>query len=978
MTTKTAHRCPDAVRSLIERFGDRVSEYKDPKYNETLVRRDFIDPLFKALGWDIDNSKGLSSFEREVIHEYGLHTEQGVKTPDYGFRAYPHLKFFVEAKKPSVNLRTDHRPAYQLRRYAWNAKLPLSIVTDFEEFAVYDTRFEPSENDSPSKAQVSYIKYHEYESRWDDIAGVFSRDAVLAGSFDQFAQDKKRRGTLEVDDAFLSTIQEWRKKFAKDINFYNELSVDELNDTVQRLIDRIIFLRICEARGTEEEGRLKDAATARDIYPELLKLFRAADSRYNSGLFHFERERGRESEPDQIAPELIVSNVALKPIIKELYYPAPYDFRVFPPDVLGQVYERFLGDVISVSWNSKKVTVEPKPERRKGEGVYYTPTYIVRYIVEQTIGKLTAGQQPHETAGRSASTFKPLKNKRPLCVLDPACGSGSFLLGAYEYLLAHYLKQYSLDPERWRKGASPKLRKVGENDYRLTINERKRILLDHIYGVDIDRQAVEVTKLSLLLCCLEGEDQDTINSTLFTKTERALPDLSDNIKCGNSLIGTDIIGTRHWPALSPEEQRATNPFDISSEFATRSGQPVLGWDALIGNPPYVLLQDDYRIQPHLDYYREKYEAAGYKLDTYHLFMERAVQLTAEGGLWGFITPSNFLTNNHLSQLREVLLSGGDLSILNMKSKVFADASVDTAVTIQRRASERAASADLHLSEGELRLAQLSIQEVGTTSAERIREDKHTLFTGFGSERDAELLRRIESDCRELDEFASVNFGKQLRNRKQYTTDVITVADIDSIPDTHEPCYNGRDVEWYHLNWNGLACLTDRAAKRGGCWDDDKHLAENKLLTRQIGRHPVFAIDENGYSCLNTIFMVNVEDETDPYALMAVLNSKVMRYIWGYKYFDQRGTFPKIKGTYLKHLPIPFALAEHDELAKLAENLVTLNQALATAQLGAEKQRLRREAKAVDRQIDKLVYDLYGLSKDEIALIEAAVADEKTK
>ena len=273
------------------------------------------------------------------------------------------------------------------------------------------------------------------------------------------------------------------------------------------------------------------------IYERLCQLFRQADSRYNSGLFHFSKEKGQSSSPDDLTLRLKIDDKVLKEIISGLYYPSPYVFKEIPADILGQVYERFLGKVIRLT-AGHQAKVEEKPEVRKAGGVYYTPTYIVDYIVKNTVGKLLGRRKtPKEAAG--------------LKILDPACGSGSFLLGAYQYLLDWHTKWYSEhDPETWAKAKTPAIYQAQGGGWRLTTAEKKRILLNNIHGVDIDPQAVEVTKLSLSLKVLEGESQESIGAQLGLFKERALPDLGSNIKCGNSLIGPDYYEGRQLSMIS--------------------------------------------------------------------------------------------------------------------------------------------------------------------------------------------------------------------------------------------------------------------------------------------------------------------------------------------------------------------------------------------------------------------------------------------
>src|SRR2546429_2343 len=381
---------PKEILDLVERFERQLDAYKFGQYNETQLRREFLDPFFKALGWDIDNEQGYAEAYKDVIHEDAIKVGEATKAPDYCFRIGGARKFFLEAKKPAIDIKHDVSPAFQLRRYAWTTKLPLSILTDFEEFAVYDCRVKPDQNDNAAVARILYVPYTEYAARWDEIAGVFSRDAVHKGSCEKYAKSNKaKRGTADVDDEFLKTIESWRADLARNLALRNpKLTQRELNFAVQRIIDRIIFLRICEGRGIEDYGRLQALTNGDRIYPRLAQQFEQADDRYNSGLFHFKREKDRHEAPDELTLNLDLDDKLLRDIFKSLYYPeSPYVFSALPADILGQVYEQFLGKIIRLTAGHHAV-IEGKPEVKKAGGVYYTPTYIVDYIVQNTVGKL--------------------------------------------------------------------------------------------------------------------------------------------------------------------------------------------------------------------------------------------------------------------------------------------------------------------------------------------------------------------------------------------------------------------------------------------------------------------------------------------------------------------------------------------------------------------------------------------------------------
>ena len=391
---------PARVRQLVETFSRNIEAYKRGAYNETQVRREFIDPFFEALGWDVTNQNGYAEAYKDVIHEDAIKVGGVTKAPDYCFRIGGARKFFLEAKKPSVNIAEDLHPAFQLRRYGWSAKLPLSILTDFEELAVYDCRIKPVKTDKVSHSRILYLTYTDYVDRWEEISGIFSREAVLKGSFDKYIESAKiKKGTTGVDAAFLQEIERWRDMLARNIALRNPaLSQRQLNFAVQQTIDRVVFLRICEDRGMEPYGALMALRNGENVYRRLFILFTKADAKYNSGLFHFKKEPGREN-CDALTPSLQVDDKPLKDIFKNLYYPeSPYEFSVLPADILGQVYEKFLGKVIRLT-AGHQAKIEEKPEVRKAGGVYYTPAYIVDYIVKNTVGRLVEDKKPGPRGG---------------------------------------------------------------------------------------------------------------------------------------------------------------------------------------------------------------------------------------------------------------------------------------------------------------------------------------------------------------------------------------------------------------------------------------------------------------------------------------------------------------------------------------------------------------------------------------------------
>ncbi|MCK4908082.1 MAG: N-6 DNA methylase, partial [Spirochaetes bacterium] len=549
-----------SLRGMIDLFRSNIKEYKSNAYDEANTRVDFIDKFFELLGWDVRNDQKFSEQYREVVREDKVQIEGKQKAPDYSFRIGGVRKFFVEAKKPAVNIKEGTEPAFQTRRYAYTAKLPLSILTDFEEYAVYDTRIKPNIADKASTARIFYCTYEELlkpcsvsegQTNFEFLYNTFGKNAILKGSFDTYVEENKRKkGTSEVDKEFLKLIEGWRNDLARNIAIRNkDIDLYNLNYAVQKIIDRLIFLRITEDRKMEEYGLLQKISKGNDVYKGLVDVFIKADNKYNSGLFHQEDWLNRLDIDDKV----------FSGIIKNLYYPhCPYEFSVMPIEILGHVYEQFLGKTIRLT-ASHQAKVEEKPEVRKAGGIYYTPQYIVEYIVKNTVGEKLKKQKPENVAGDQGTNS--------LSILDPACGSGSFLVGAYDYLLKWHLEYYTKSETRIKQAMKDgHIYQIDETTYQLSTEEKKKILTNNIYGVDLDSQAVEVTKLSLLLKLLEDENVES-EGQLFKATDvLKLPDLSGNIKCGNSLIGSDFYAEKDLSLFGNEEMRKVNVFDWDKEF----------------------------------------------------------------------------------------------------------------------------------------------------------------------------------------------------------------------------------------------------------------------------------------------------------------------------------------------------------------------------------------------------------------------------
>ncbi len=951
---------PAKISELVERFQQNASEYRSTTYNETQAKNDFIDPFFEALGWDIRNKKRSSEAYREVIYEYSVKIGDTHKAPDYCFRIGKDPKFFVEAKKPSVNIAQNTKPAFQLRRYGWSASLPVSILTDFEEFAVYDCRIQPNVKDNPIVARILYFKYTEYIDKWDEIVSLFSREAVLAGSLNQFITSQKvEKGNLTVDAAFLNEIEHWRNILANNIVFYNpEISDRDLNFAVQITINRIIFLRICEDRGTEPYGRLEDLQKGSNVYNHLCQIFREADDRYNSGLFHFKAERDRR-DFDNFTLSLTIGDIPLKNIIKNLYYPSPYEFSVIPIEIIGQVYEQFLGKIITLS--SVGVIVEDKPEVRKAGGVYYTPTYIVDYIVKNTVGKLLAG--------------KTAKQAAKLKILDPSCGSGSFLIGVYQYLLEWYRDYYQ---EYQLKNPNRKV-PIYESmsGWQLTSTEKKKILLDNIFGVDIDSQAVEVSKLSLLLKVLEGESQESVANQLRLFKERALPDLDNNIKCGNSLIASDFYDNIQMGLLSEDEVYRINVFDWDQEFSEtmRSG----GFDAIIGNPPYgaEFIKSSY------SYLKDNYQTYILRGESYLVFIEKAINSLKIGGKLSYIVPDTYLNLGFTEVLRKFLLQNSRIrEIVSLPSNVFSGAVVDTTLLFTEKYSLTNAFYNTDV------LVRVIDKKSSITSIDQVNREfivstkiwnKINSFNIHSDKLELEILLKIETNNKLLSSYAEVFSGikayevgqgippqtEKIRNAKPFTSKT-------KLNNSWQPFYNGRHIGRYELLWKQDNWLDY------GCWlaaqRNPKHFEGEKILIRKIVSHKLVAtyIPDTSY-CNTLVFIAKLKSKSEIkyFYLLGILNSHFVGWYFRKKFqITVDDTFPQIMRRDILQIPIPRSNPKNsDRMVSLVEQIMSLHNKLKAVNSPNEKKIIQKQIEVTDRQIDQLVYLLYELTDAEIVIVE---------
>lgn len=981
---------PKEIADLVQAYEYHRAAYHrgQDRFNEAQLRIQFVDPFFRALGWDVGNTQQSAPRYLEVVVNDPINVHGKTLFLDYSFRYGENRKFIVETKKPSVKIEDDAASALQLRRYAWNEKITLSILTNFEEFAIYDCTVKPLHGDSAGVARRAIFSYKDYPEKWDEIEKIFSKESIRKGSFDDFAKSTKgRRGTVSVDEDLLSEIEKWRDLLAKNIALRNKLTVNELNTVVQRTIDRILFLKICEDRNIEENGTLLELTNNDEIYSHLCDLFRKADEKYNSGLFHFQKEPGWDELPDTLSLILKIDDKILKDIIKDLYPPRSlYLFNVIPPAILGQVYEQFLGKVIRLT-ESGQAKIDFKPEVKKAGGVFYTPEFIVQYIVQQTVGKLVKNKTPREVS--------------KIKILDPACGSGSFLLGAYKYLLDWHIDWYVTNlvpmfkekgsetdpsvkamfpeplPRKKGKGSfieeSFPIYKSGEGDiktqnyagWKLKTSEKKRILLNNIFGVDIDPQAVEVTKLSLLLKVLAEESSENISKQLKISDERALPSLDLNIKCGNSLVATDI----RTPDMLQEDVTRINPFDWDREFSEIMAAG--GYDAVIGNPPWGA--EFSTIDQ--EYIRRLYKvASGRNLDSYAVFIEAGLKKLRKGGLLSYITPDTFLRKDDHYELRSLLLNEYSINEIIETGPVFSKVRDTWALVFllsnqkpQQNSNIFHKNLSRFIVSAEERLERFRLgswDNNSVVSQELWKKRPYCIIGYLASEKDQAIIAKMEANKRlgELEEFFIISRGEE--GSKFLLKEIVDGNFFMVIP---------KDVGRYTIE-QGLKI-------------SDKTLTPNKV--ENFYQHPkiwairiqkmrwkqrlVCTLDTRSNSAGMKTLQVIVSTKDDVQNLkflQGILSSTLMNYYLVNYLADD------MNKSYLEKIPIRIINfsdsadnARHAKVVSLVTQMLELNQKLQTARLDQEQKEFRRQIVAIDADIDKLVYELYGLNATEIAIVE---------
>ena len=1025
------------VRDLVRRFAEQRTYYVSAEYGEAATRDNFLNPLLEALGWDVSDSQGLGAF-REVVVENTVRTasslaglddwdddlsaeelaERNPRTsrPDYVLRLPREAAFPVEAKKPVVDLR-GKAPCYQIKSYAWNLETPIGVVTNFRQLRVFDATRRP-EYRRPAEGILRDLGFEEYEAEWDWLWDTLSRDRVGGGSIRRLSLAVRRRGqagALSVGAAFLAELESWREKLASDLMAHNHgLDRWQLAEATQRILDRVVFLRVCEDRQVEPTVVLRRFARMNDSYRHACQEFRRLDVVYNGILFH-----------EHWSERLELSDEVFQRLVESLYFPAsPYRFDVIGADVLGSIYERFLGKELEIGQDGG-IKLVPKPEARHAGGIYYTPSWVVSFIVERTVAPLLDEKTPLAAAN--------------LRIIDPSCGSGAFLLGAFDYLIRWHERYYTTNPGQ----STDRHYEAPDGTRRLTSDAKADILARNLYGVDIDPQAVEVTQMSLYLKVLEGEDRATLTQHHRLFQTAFLPSLDRNIRCGNSLLGTDDVDAQ--VLFDTDLVRRVNPFDWWDE---RDGFGTVfvergGFDAVIGNPPYTRVQELKRYRPEeTAVYASKYASAGAgSFDIAAPFVERGMSLLrtrSEPGRLGLIVTRQFCEAEYGRPLRELLASGGHVEeIVDFRDgTVFEEASAYTLILIASAARRRA-----------WQLTRVVPPPTGLATAKALAdpllsaERGATLLSGdqwdLTLPAEDDLLDRLDASYRSLGEvtggrvFQGVITGADFVFRltdhgpdpRRPGCRLVSPRESEEPPVSMEdallrPVYAGRtDIRrfataessealllpyWRESRDQKYALMTPSRLRtdfpgayawllanqselrgRAGDWSDLNWYAysrrqnlelfeEEKVLVPYMVEDLCAHYDNGGHWFVNVStggYGIPTSAVDDPAFLTALLSSHLLSWVLARRSRSWRGGWYAARKGNLIRLPI----AEPDETTRanvvhLFERCVEATTRVAVGKTGHDSEMTRRVQSSVIAQFDQAVCDLYDLTDVERAVL----------
>jgi type I restriction-modification system DNA methylase subunit len=820
----------------------------------------------------------------------------------------------------------------------------------------------------------------------------------------------------------------------------------ELFKKSQKLLDRFLFLFFAEDRlllppnsvklVLNDWKDLQDRDVDISLYDRFKKYFGYLNTGFKGKRYDVYAYNGGLFKPDEILDSLKIDNDLLYRHTLKL---SEYDFvSEVDVNILGHIFENSLNELDEIKAQLEGKEIDKSKTKRKKDGVFYTPKYITKYIVDNTVGKLCiekkAGLQINEE-DYSTDRRMQLKTKQALVdklteyrswllqltICDPACGSGAFLNQALDFLIREHKYIDELQAKLF-------------GDALVLSDIENSILENNLFGVDLNEESVEIAKLSLWL--------------RTAQPNRKLNDLNNNIKCGNSLIDDPAVAGdkafnwfeefpqvfKHYRKPKVETGKEESGLDdreyldevYEPSYSYKSGSKGFekyGFDVVIGNPPYAGRSSTFN-NAIKHYVRENYETYEGKFELYQLFIEKCLFITKrKKSFISLITPQTWLSIIQATKLRALVLKNSELNdIVFLGKNVFEDASVDTiifTISIGKKNNViRYLQTDHLLSQNEV------INSISYTSI-----DKNSLIIPLNSNNiTIDLIGKISTNCITLDQIGIWSDGVKIVGKaKDFAFQNIM------IDNTFHPMYIGKDIIKYYDYWGGLYCCRNKKEiERHNASDirlrDEIMFKRNKILIRKTGNEIIATIDKSGKYYEQSLFSFGVNEETKITIefLLVILNSSTANFLLKANAFSKKDTFPQIRIHWLKEFPIKnIPLSDQQPFIEKADLMLSLNKELQEAsqklqrtlqrrfeindlpkkleewyllsygefikELGKKKIELslsdeaeweayftQEAAKALelkskiedtDKEIDRMVYELYGLTEEEIRIVE---------
>ncbi len=881
------------MKSEITKLIDKYNREKGKRYNEDATKKDFILPLFKMIGWDVDNSN-------EVTPEDNVSR----KRVDYTFKIDGIPKFYLEAKPLDENLDGYREQngikttfAQQSVNYAYYKGCIWAILTNFSEIRIYDawTR------DTASGFRFA-IRIDNFVNDFDNGLYLLSKEAFKQGELDKKYSTKSRK--KPITEQLLSDFTKFRAILSKDVYALNKsknLTEEELDEAIQRLFDRLIFIRNCEDRGLEPPNLLALLRQWKEnrkgtLISKLRELFEQYNEDYDSKIF------GEHEGNKHLCDQIDISDNVLSRILDGLYTTEngsiQYDFSLIDADVLGNIYEQYLGHILKKTEKRTKLT-ESKA-KRKEEGIYYTPSYIVDYIVRNTVGELVKSKKT------DVSKIK---------VLDPACGSGSFLIKTFDVLNEYHSK---------KEGYSQN--KLDISGTGTTYSTKLSILTNNIFGVDLDKQAVDIAQLNLLLKVAEKK--------------KRLPILRQNIKNGNSLIDdSNIAGDK--------------AFKWNEEFAEIMSNG--GFDVVVGNPPYFNIKPDDILKSSPDF---KNLSNGV-VNSAALFLKKSMNLLKEGGYLGFIIPKSFAYVDSWKPIRQVIYNEAQLLVIVDVSKAFKDVLLEQVIIIIRKHKPKLLDSVLLISDfntSTQSIAKIDYKEI--VQNDRISFQANTLETV--------IYNKVNS--------GSVLLGEISDNFRGIGVQKL----ISNMNNLGERILSGKEIQRYAINdYHNYFISKDKIPEISKV----KNLRKPKIMVQNIVAHIrnhikiTATYDTKGVLDLDTVnnIVINNKDFNPKY-ILALLNSKLISYYTYIFIYSKAIRTMHFDGSYSGKIPIKRISKEEQEyFNKKVSLLLELNSKYNSENKLTDKtEKLKNEINMLENEIDNQVYKIYGITEEEKKVIEESL------